>query len=72
MVDKSPILESMTAQERISLMGRLWDSLDAAVAAPMSPALAVELTRREADADADPEAGIPWQTLRDELRGRLT
>ncbi|MCO4098592.1 MAG: addiction module protein [Gemmatimonas sp.] len=72
MVDKSPILESMTAQERIALMGRLWDSLDAAVAAPMSPALAAELTRREADADADPEAVIPWQALRDQLRSRLT
>lgn len=71
MVDKSPILESMTAQERIALMGRLWDSLDAAVAAPISPALAEELTRREAEADSDPEAGIPWQALRDELRSRL-
>ncbi|MBY0491139.1 MAG: addiction module protein [Gemmatimonadaceae bacterium] len=71
MVDKSPILDSMTAQERIALMGRLWDSLDAAVAAPISPALAAELSRRETEADADPEAGIPWQALRDELRSRL-
>lgn len=71
MVDKSPLLESMTAQERIALMGRLWDSLDAAVAAPLSPALAAELTRREVEADADPEAGVPWQTLQDELRRRL-
>lgn len=71
MVDKSPILESMTAEERIALMGRLWDSLDAAVAAPISPALAAELTRREAEADADPESGTPWQALRDELRSRL-
>lgn len=71
MVDKSPILDSMTAQERITLMGRLWDSLDAAVAAPISPALAAELSRREAEADADPESGIPWQALRDELRSHL-
>ena len=71
MVDKSPILESMTAQEPIALTGRLWDSLDAAVAAPISAALADELTRREADADADPESGIPWQAHRDELRSRL-
>jgi putative addiction module component (TIGR02574 family) len=52
-------------------MGRLWDSLDAAVAAPISPALADELTRREAEADADPASGMPWQALRDELRSRL-
>ncbi len=60
----------MTARERIALRGRLWDSPDAAVAAPISPALAALLTRREAY--ADPKAGIPWQTLRDELRSRLT
>ncbi len=71
MVDKSPALESLTAQERIALMGRLWDSLDAAAAAPLSPALVAELDRREAQADADPDAGIPWAALRDELRARL-
>lgn len=71
MVDKSPALESLTAQERITLMGRLWDSLDAAVAAPISPALAAELSRREAQADADPEAGVPWHALLNELRSRL-
>jgi putative addiction module component (TIGR02574 family) len=71
MVDKSQTLESLTAQERIALIGRLWDSLDPAVAAPLSPALAAELDRREAEADADPDAGIPWTALRDELRARL-
>lgn len=71
MVDRSPTFESLTAQERIALMGRLWDSLDPAAAAPLSPALAVELDRREAEADADPDAGIPWTALRDELRARL-
>lgn len=71
MVDRSPILESMTAQERIALMGRLWDSLDSSVAAPLTPALAAELSRREAEADSEPDAGIPWAALRDELRSRL-
>ncbi len=71
MVDKSVTLESLTAQERITLIGRLWDSLDPAVAAPLSPALAAELDAREADADADPDAGISWSALRDELRARL-
>jgi len=71
MVDKSPVLESLTAQERIALVGRLWDSLDAAVAAPISPALAEGLSRREAKADADPEAGVQWHALLNELRSRL-
>jgi putative addiction module component (TIGR02574 family) len=61
----------MTAQERIALIGRLWDSLDPAAAAPLSPALAAELDRREAEADADPDGGIPWDTLLDELRAKL-
>jgi putative addiction module component (TIGR02574 family) len=71
MVERSQTLESLTAEERIALIGRLWDSLDAATAAPLSPALAAELDRREAEADADPEAGISWSTLRDELRARI-
>ncbi|MDX2194527.1 MAG: addiction module protein [Gemmatimonadales bacterium] len=71
MVDRPQALESLSAQERIALMGRLWDSLDPAAAAPLSPALAAELDHREAEADADPDAGIPWTALRDELRARL-
>lgn len=71
MVEWSPALDSLTAQERIALMGRLWDSLDSAAAAPVTSALADELDRREAEADADPSAGVPWDALRDELRARI-
>lgn len=71
MVDRSETLESLTAEERIALMGRLWDSLDPAVVAPVSGALAEDLDAREAAADRDPDAGIPWAALRDELGKRL-
>lgn len=71
MVERSQTLESLTAEERIALIGRLWDSLDPVAAAPVTPALADELTRREAEADADPDAGIPWAALRDELGARI-
>ncbi len=71
MVDNSPALEALMAQERIVLMGRVWDSLDPAAAVPWSPALAAELERRKAAADADPEAGIPWDAFRAELQARL-
>jgi len=54
------LVEQLTAQERVELIGYLWDSLDPATAAPITPALAAELDRREAEADADPEAGQPW------------
>jgi putative addiction module component (TIGR02574 family) len=64
-------VDDLTAQERMELIGRLWDSLDPAAAAPLTPALAAELDRREADADAAPEAGEPWPELRDQLRKKL-
>ncbi|MBL0173530.1 MAG: addiction module protein [Gemmatimonadaceae bacterium] len=71
MVERSQTLESLTAEERIALIGRLWDSLDPAAAAPLTPSLAADLDRRETEADADPDAGIPWAALRDELRARI-
>lgn len=71
MIDRSQSLESLTAEERIELIGRLWDSLDPAAAAPITPSLAAELDRREAEADADPEGGIAWTSLLDELRARI-
>jgi putative addiction module component (TIGR02574 family) len=64
-------LDDLTAEERIELIGKLWDSLDPALPAPMTPALADELDRREAEADASPDAGEPWPELRDELRKKL-
>jgi putative addiction module component (TIGR02574 family) len=71
MVDRSQTIESLTAEERIALIGRLWDRLDPAAAAPLTPSLAADLDRREAEADADPDAGIPWAALRDELQARI-
>lgn len=71
MVERSQTLESLTAEERIALIGRLWDSLDPAAAAPLTPSLAADLDRRETEADAEPDAGIPWAALRDELRARI-
>jgi putative addiction module component (TIGR02574 family) len=64
-------LDELTAEERIDLIGRLWDSLDAAAAAPITPALAAELDRREAEADRTPDTGESWQDIRDELRKKL-
>jgi putative addiction module component (TIGR02574 family) len=64
-------LDALTADERIQLIGKLWDSLDPAVAAPITPALAAELDRREAEADAAPDAGATWSDIRDDLRKHL-
>lgn len=64
-------VDELTAEERIELMGRLWDSLDPATAAPITDALAAELDRREAEADSDPESGIPWPEIKEDLAKKL-
>ena len=64
-------VEALTAEERIELMGRLWDSLDPSVAAPITDSLAAELDRREAEADQAPEAGESWGVIKRELKKKL-
>ncbi len=64
-------LDELTAEERIELIGKLWDSLDAARAAPITPALAAELERREADANGAPDDGDAWPDIKDALRKKL-
>lgn len=64
-------VDDLTAEERVELIGQLWDSLDSATAAPMSEALAAELDRREIEADAAPEAGQTWPEIRTDLTSKL-
>ncbi len=64
-------VDDLTAEERIELIGRLWDSLDPAAAAPITPALAAELDRREAEAEGAPDAGDAWSDITAELRKQL-
>jgi putative addiction module component (TIGR02574 family) len=51
----------------MELMGRLWDSLDPTAATPMTPELAAELDRREAEADVAPEGGDTWPDIQSVL-----
>jgi putative addiction module component (TIGR02574 family) len=64
-------VDELTADERIELMGRLWDSLDPAAAAPITDVLAAELARREAEADAAPEDGQSWADVKEALAKKL-
>jgi putative addiction module component (TIGR02574 family) len=64
MASRALQVDKLTAEERIELMGRLWDSLDPATAAPITAALAAELDRRELEADSDPEAGDSWSEIK--------
>ncbi len=71
MASRALQVDELTAEERIDLMGRLWDSLDPAAAAPISAPLAAELDRREAEADAAPEAGEAWPDIHAALLKKL-
>lgn len=71
MASRALHVDKLTAEERIDLMGRLWDSLDSAAAAPITASLAAELDRREGEADAAPEAGEAWPDIHAALLKKL-
>ena len=64
-------LDDLTAEQRIELMGHLWDSLDAAIAAPTTNALVAELDQREAEADSDPQGGNSLTEIKTTLGKKL-
>ena len=61
--------------ERLQLVEDIWDSIAAEANArpqslPLSEAQRAELLRRRADLEANPDDGIPWETVHDELTRR--
>ena len=62
-------IDRLSPQERLELIGRLWDSLDDEDL-PLTPEQEAELDRRLATADADLADSVPWETYRAELRAR--
>ena len=66
-----PEIDQLTVPERLDLISQLWDSIpESDEALPIPEWHREELERRLAEADAAPEAGIPWEQVRAELRGR--
>lgn len=62
-------VDELSVDERLTLLGRLWDSLLDAGPPPV-PAWHLDVVRqRAALADADPGASIPLEDLRRELLG---
>jgi len=62
-------IDRLSPEERLELIGRLWDSLDDKDL-PLTPEQEAELDHRLATADADLADTVPWQTCRAELRTR--
>jgi len=57
----------LTPQERLDLIGDLWESLDAADL-PVTAEWKAELDRRNARFDEERVHAIPWDDLRAKLR----
>ena len=61
----------LTVQQRLELIGELWDGIpDSINALPVPEWHREELERRLAAADADPDAAIPWEDIRRNLRDK--
>lgn len=59
----------LTVDERLELIGRLWDSIpDSLDELPVPEWHRQELEKRLAAADADPEAAISWDEAKQRLR----
>ena len=62
-------IAKLSAQERLELLERLWDSLSAE-AVPMTDAQKEELDRRLDDLEREGPIGIPWDEVLDRIRHR--
>jgi len=61
-----------TVEQRMELIGELWDSIpDSLEALPVPQWHQEELDRRLAAADANPDAAIPWEEVKRRLREKL-
>jgi len=59
----------LSVDERLDLIGQLWNSLEHE-ALPLTDAQQRELDRRLAALDAERAEGLSWEVLRDELARR--
>jgi len=64
--------DHLTAEERLELLERLWDSLvDTPERIPLTDAQKEELDRRLDDFERDPSIGIPWDEVRKRIQGQI-
>lgn len=62
---------ALTADDRLEVIERLWDSLAAsAEAMDLTDAQRREIDRRIAEMDANPGGGIPWENIKAERLNR--
>jgi putative addiction module component (TIGR02574 family) len=62
-------IKNLTAEERLALLGDIWDSLEPEDV-PVTDAQRAELDRRLDDLEGDRDLGIPWEEVFRKLRER--
>ncbi|MEJ0025456.1 MAG: addiction module protein [Rhizomicrobium sp.] len=60
-------LLKLSVEERLRLIGDLWDSIEAETLPPLTETQKKEIERRLDDLEANPDDVLPW----DEVRARL-
>lgn len=61
-------LDRLSVEERLALIGELWDSLD--TEPPLTDAQKADLDQRLAAFQADPKAGSTWDEVKARLKAR--
>jgi putative addiction module component (TIGR02574 family) len=65
-------VRSLSIDERIELVQAIWDDIATECMLPdLTEAQKVELDRHLASLEADPERGIPWETVKTEIEAKL-
>jgi len=64
-------IDQLTVDERIALAQEIWDSISPATGGPLMDAQKQELDRRIAAHEADPDATVPWETVKGEAVARM-
>jgi putative addiction module component (TIGR02574 family) len=64
-------LEKLTRDEKLELIEKLWDSLDADTDNPIPEWHRRELERRLDESDREGPTGIPWEQLVQEIQSRF-
>ena len=64
-------IETLSVEERLSLIERVWNSLaETSTDVPLTDGQREELDRRLDELEREGPAGIPWEDVLDEIRGR--
>ena len=62
-------IDRLTVEQKLELIGLLWDSIPEEALPPLTEAQLRELDRRIAKADANPHLGRPWEEVKARLLG---